>query len=128
MTSGTGYHIQMFSQTTSDPVRWRLLSGNNREIGRGAIVHADAETCRVAIKEVQAGVEEMEGRLRRVRPSAWIWELLRGGELIAFAGHPFDRMIRCRQGLQQFTDQVVEAPVAPVLIVSGARRWGSVSR
>jgi hypothetical protein len=128
VSTGAGYHVQMFSSTASDPVRWRLLSGNNREIGRGAMAYPDVETCQIAIKELQSNLDELESRLRRVRPSAWIWELLRDGEMAAFAGHAFDRMIRCRQGLGQFSAQLMDAPVAPVLIVSAARRWGSVQR
>jgi hypothetical protein len=128
VTTGSGYHVQLFASTTADPIRWRLLSGNNREIGRGAQVYRDVETCRLAIKQLQVGLEETDAKLRRIKPSAWIWELTGNGELLAFAGHAFDRMIRCRQGLDQFSTQLVEAPVAAGLVVSNSRRWVSSRR
>jgi hypothetical protein len=116
-------HVQLFAQTSQGPVRWRLLSGNNRELGRGLGLFADEEECRVAVKQLQC---EMGGLLSRVRPTPpnqWIWELRRAGVPIATSGHPFDRLVRCERGLAQFVDRMADAPITATVMLSDARRW-----
>ena len=116
-------HVQLFAQTSDGPVRWRLLSGNNRELGRGLGLFADEAECRVAVKELQC---EMGSLLSRVRPTAanqWVWELRRGGVPVAVAGHSFDRLVRCERGLAQFVGRMADAPISDTVMVSDARRW-----
>ena len=65
-------HIQLFAAAQVGQVRWRLLSGNNREIGRGAQVFADAETCRIAVKELQSRESARCPMLHRLQ---WLLQL-----------------------------------------------------
>jgi hypothetical protein len=116
-------HIQLFASTYSSPLRWRLLSGNNREIGRGVAEFADEEACRLAVKHLQNGIDGFESSVRRSASSEWTWELTTSGEPAVRSGHPFARQIRCEQGLLQFLRHVVEADVGHTVLVSGARRW-----
>ena len=116
-------HIQLFASTYNSPLRWRLLSGNNREIGRGVAEFADAEACRLAVKHLQNGIDLLESSVRRAASSEWTWELTASGEPAVRSGHPFARQIRCEQGLLQFLHQVVDAEVGRNVLVSGARRW-----
>ncbi len=122
--TASGCRIQLFARTAMDPVRWRLLSSNNREIGRGVDFYPDAECCRIAVKNLQAGVEELEGVVRRADAHTWSWQVLAEGRPVATASHGYDRQIRCARGLVQFRDELHIAVIAPEVMTSHARRWG----
>jgi hypothetical protein len=120
MNSG---HVQLFAATPNAPVRWRLLSGNNRDSGRGTETFADAETCRLAVKALQVAVDEAEPSLRRSTGNQWVWQVAHGGRVVAISGRGFDRLIRCEQGLAQFLEQLRDAQIGASLMISNARRW-----
>jgi len=117
-------HVQLFAGTPDAPVRWRLLSGNNREIGRGAESFPDAESCRMAVKELQVCVDDLESSVRRDGGHVWTWQLRLGDRIVAASPRGFDRLIRCNYGLAQFRDELREAGVGAGLMVSHTRRWG----
>ena len=116
-------HVQLFARTSDAPVRWRLLSGNNREAGRSAASYPDAETARIAVKEFQVIVDELAPTVRRTTSNEWAWQLSRAGQVIAVSGRGFDRLIRCEQGLAQFLVNIRQAEISATLMVSHARRW-----
>lgn len=115
--------IQLYAATAAAPVRWRLLSGNNREVGRGAGEYRDAETCRLAVKELQSGVGDLEPVVRRATTTTWTWQVVRSDELIALSGRSFDRLIRCEQSLTHFLSRLADAELGETVMVSQARRW-----
>lgn len=119
-----GCRIQLFARTPVEPVRWRLLSSNNREIGRGVDSYPDAEGCRIAVKNLQAGLDELEGVVRRADSHAWAWQLVADGRPVAVSSHGYDRQIRCARGLAQFMDELQDAVIAAEVMTSHARRWG----
>lgn len=119
-----GCRVQLFARTPSDAVRWRLLSNNNREIGRGAEFFADAETCRIAIKELQTSIDEYRCVVRRADAHSWIWQLIDDGRVIALSAHGYDRQIRCGRSLEHFVHEMRSAGVGPEVMTSHARRWG----
>lgn len=114
-------HLQLFVLAPSALVTWRLLSGNNREIGRAVDGFEDAESTRLAIKQAQAQLDELVTKVRRVASNHWGWELLTAHGPLVRSSHRFDRLIRCEQGAAQFRLQFAEAPVGAVVMVSGAR-------
>jgi hypothetical protein len=118
-----GGHIQLFSRIATGPVRWRLLSGNNRETGRSADSFPDVETCRIAVKDVQNTLDDLQPSVRRTNSNEWAWQLTRNGQLVVVSGRGFDRLIRCEQGLEQFLRTVRDAEIGAPLMVSHARRW-----
>lgn len=120
-------HVQLFGRTLDAPVRWRLLSRNNREIGRGAELFPDAEACRIAVKELQTIIDELEPTVRRDGAHSWIWQLSLGDQLVAASAHGFDRLIRCNYGLAQFRDTLASAPVGEDVVYTATRRWGSAA-
>jgi hypothetical protein len=127
MTASAAWHIQLFGTSASAPVRWRLLSGNNRDMGRGVEQFDDSEVCRIGIKQLQADAAELRARVRRVTPSRWHWEIVLDELVVAAAGHPFDRLIRCEQGMAQFLENFGAAPIGAVVMLSDARRWRTAS-
>ena len=123
MSATSAWHIQLFALATNAPVRWRLLSGNNRDMGRSLDEYDDPESCRMALKQLQVDAPDLIPRVRRLTPSSWQWEILLDDLPIASSGHPFDRLIRCEQGMAQFIANFATAPVGPTLMVSESRRW-----
>jgi hypothetical protein len=116
-------HIQLFSATPNSPVRWRLLSGNNRDAGRGTESYPDAESCRIGVKQLQAAISELEPSLRRTALNEWVWQVSLRGQVVAVSGRGFDRLIRCEQGLRQFVLHIRDAEIGSTLMVTNARRW-----
>lgn len=119
-----GCRVQLFARTPSDAVRWRLLSSNNREIGRGLESYPDAESCRLAVKELQARLDYAETVVRRADPNAWVWQLLIAGRPVAASAHGYDRQIRCGRGVLQFRVELRDAQIITEVMTSHARRWG----
>ena len=118
-------HIQLFAKDEFAPVRWRLLSGNNRELGRGTGEFSDSESCRLGIKHLQNIAADLEHGVHRSGSCNWTWALSLGGVLVASSGHRYDRLIRCRQGLAHFVVQFETCEVGPGLMVAASRRWGA---
>ena len=119
-----GCRVQLFTRTALDPVRWRLLSSNNREIGRGVELYPDAETCRLAVKELQAELDAAETIVRRADANVWTWQLTLAGRVVAASAHGYDRQIRCRRGGVQFRHELRDALIIAEVMASHGRRWG----
>jgi hypothetical protein len=116
-------HIQLFSATPNSAVRWRLLSGNNRDAGRGTESYPDAESCRIGVKQLQEVLDDLEPSLRRSSLNEWVWQVSYRGKVVAVSGRGFDRLIRCEQGLSHFLRHLSGAEIGPTLMVTNARRW-----
>jgi hypothetical protein len=126
-SAATRFSVQLYSATPGGPLNWRLLSGNNRECGRGTGGFATVEQCRALVTDLQHGLPRITRRNRRVDAYRWVWEMHLDGRHVAFAGHSFDRLVRCEQGARVFVDRFGAAAVRDGVVVSGARRWGTVA-
>jgi hypothetical protein len=122
--SAAGCHVQLFASTPTSAIRWRLLSGNNREIARGVESFADAESCRVAVKDLQENIAALESMVRQTEAHRWMWQLSDRHGVVASSAHGFDRLIRCSRGLDQFRAALPLAEISPGVMISQARRWG----
>jgi hypothetical protein len=116
-------HIQLFASSGDGLVHWRLLSGNNREAGRGSDGFPDAETCRLAIKHFQVNVADFETSVRRSGAGTWTWDLSFDGRPVAYSGHRFDRLIRCELSLSRFVERLPLCEIGANVMFSDARRW-----
>jgi uncharacterized protein YegP (UPF0339 family) len=126
---GSGGHFQIYGASLLFPLRWRLLSGNNRDIGRGVDEYPTPESCRDAIASLRNAVADLEVVLKRVGHE-WTWQLVDGDAPVVIAGHNYDRKIRCERALDQFVRRAATAPISANIMLSAARRWtaGSSSR
>jgi hypothetical protein len=123
-TRVAGTYFQIFAASSSAPLRWRVLSGNNRELGRGFETYPDAEACRRAIGDLRSALDFLLPQVRREGRDRWIWELHRAdGAVLVVAAHPFDRQVRCRKAVDQFLLDARLAPVAESVLVTAARRF-----
>jgi hypothetical protein len=121
-------HIQMYAADASAPIQWRLLSGNNRELGRGTGQFVDQESCLLGIKHLKNVIADLEISLRRSETSAWGWLLCLGGVSVATSGFRYDRQIRCRQGAAHFVEALADCEVGAGLMLTHARRWAAAYR
>ena len=81
---------------------WRMLGGNNRELGRGASVHATEQKCLAEMTRVQAESGRSVSFVGLQPSGLWSWQLELDGTPIAVAGRSYRRQRECRYNLEQF--------------------------
>jgi hypothetical protein len=116
-------HFQLFALDSRALVRWRLLSGNNRELGRSVASYPDAESGLIAVKVFVETLDELTSQVRRRDAEGWAWLLLADGEPVATCGRPYDRQVRCEQALANFRMLAAAASSKNDVVVTAARRW-----
>ena len=127
-TPGVQAHFQLFATDTCSPIRWRLLSGNNRELGRCLATYVDIESCLVAMKIFVESAIEMTGQVRRREGGGWAWTLSSGSETIVVCGRSYDRQVRCEQALANFRHLAAVAEASNGIVITASRRWSHSSQ
>lgn len=123
-TANTGAaHFQIFAFDGKTDIRWRLLSANNRELGRGYSLHETAEDCVIAIKTMIGVLEDLVVVTRRREGNLWQWALLADDVPVAVSGHNYDRQIRSQEAVDRFRSQAGVARIGDTVVHTGARRW-----
>lgn len=115
--------IQLFALTYQSPLRWRLLSGNNREVARSVAEYPDRESCLLGVKQARTECSTFVPVVRRNDQGRWTWELLDESGSVVHSPQGFVRQIRCEQSLEHFLTTVSVAEISAVTLVSHARRW-----
>lgn len=118
-----GCHLQLFAETLTAPVRWRLLSANNREFGRGADSFANSDDCRAALRDIQESAHQLAAVIERESPRTWTWRILQDGHEVAIAARGYNRLGACQRALAHFRGGLSVATIGPALLVSHSRRW-----
>jgi hypothetical protein len=100
-------------------VAWRLLGGNNHELGRSIPAYDSLEDAMLAVAHLREHLDEATTALA---PSAvtsrWGWRLTVGGIDLAASGRWYQREREARYNLEQFT---ISAPLAQVANSLGSR-------
>jgi hypothetical protein len=117
-----GLQVRMYSVSAIGGVRWRLLGGNNRELGRGALEYPDGETCRVDVVRILHEAKALDAVVLRADPSRWTWRLRRDGVDVVMAAHAFHRRSQCGDAMARFVELAHTATVTATVTVLGARR------
>jgi hypothetical protein len=82
---------------------WRLVGGNNHELGRSVAPTATVEDCRAGVLRLKDGVEALTGRVRRgTAEAAWVWVVELDGVPAAVSGRAYQRQRECRYALNHF--------------------------
>jgi hypothetical protein len=98
--------------STTSMVCWRLLSPNNRQLGRSAGVFHDLPSGRRAVDELLRSLSAAEPSLTRQGGSGgWLWRIISANEVIATSGRSFETR---RQALRTVQNFLVTAPLATV--------------
>ncbi len=121
-------HFQLFAVTSTSPIKWRLLSGNNRELGRAVDAYPDVESCLVAVKQFVESLDDLTGLVRRRDGDGWAWWLASEGGTVVTCGRSYDRQIRCEQALLNFRQLAASADASSGLVVTASRRWAHSSQ
>jgi hypothetical protein len=116
-------HFQLFALDGKSDIRWRLLSANNRELGRGYAMHASADECLTAIRLMLGALDELIPLTRRREGNLWQWALVADGVPVAISGHGYDRQVRSQEAANRFRAQAGAARVTDGITHTGARRW-----
>jgi hypothetical protein len=116
-------HFQLFAADDRSDIRWRLLSANNRELGRGCEAYGTAENCLLAIKHLIGQLDELVPSIRRREGNLWQWSLVIASVPIVIGGHPYDRQVRSQEAASRFLRDARDARVGERISLTGARRW-----
>jgi hypothetical protein len=108
-------------ERSAAPVTWRLLAGNNRDLGRAAGTFPDVASChaallrlRTALVEPAVSVTSPDGRTR------WRWRIGAGPESAAVASRVYQRRVQAEAACAAFVSLAAHAPVAEVVRLVGA--------
>jgi hypothetical protein len=116
-------HFQLFALDGKTDIRWRLLSANNRELGRGYSIHPNPQECLAAIGVLLDLLDDLVAFSRRRESNLWQWTLFCDHLPIAMSSHGYDRQIRSQEAANRFLTQAGSARIGATVIDSGARRW-----
>lgn len=91
------------------PWFWRLVGANNRELGRMAMGHDQADCCG-SMAALREGLDRAVTRVKPVASAdAWGWVLEIDGVPVAASGRSYMRQRECQYSLAQFLAAVPEA-------------------
>ncbi|MDQ2837484.1 MAG: hypothetical protein M3Y42_13695 [Actinomycetota bacterium] len=124
--TAAGSHFQLYRSSIASPVRWRLLGGNHRPIGRSPLDFPDVAECLLSLAELVRRLPELDGHLGRVPGNQWSWRLSHLGTEVAIAAHPYDRQIRCLHAQTQFRQRAATARIDEAVMINASRRWRSL--
>jgi hypothetical protein len=93
-------------------ITWRLLSGNNRDLGRAAAPYPDAASCLAAVRDLQhslaasvASVASPDGRAR------WTWRISVDARDVAVSSRQYQRRVQAEAACASFVALAAEASV-----------------
>jgi len=98
---------------------WRLLSANNRELGRSYTTFPDPPACTEAVAVLRTRIGDAEPAIvAGLRTGWWHWEVSIAGIAIAISPRSFTRQRECEHNLEQFMVgvNVVRTDVAAVAV------------
>lgn len=90
-------------------VAWRLLAGNNSELGRCAVATPDATACAEAVAHLQSSVAGLEFQLVDGAAGRWGWRASLAGEPVATSSRWYLRQRESRYNLEGFRLAVPQA-------------------
>jgi hypothetical protein len=94
-------------------VMWRLLSGNNRELGRSTEAFSDLDAAISSVVRLRSSLHRFEPQLvHGFSPSSWSWLLLIEGVALARSARSYQRMRECHYSVAGFTEAL---PLAAIL-------------
>jgi len=93
-------------------VRWRLLSGNNRQLGRSPGLFDDPSTAygaAAALRDLLDACEPIVVRL--ASPSRWVWSIMDGADVVAVSGRAYEMERLVVRALDLFMVSAAQAHV-----------------
>lgn len=99
-------------------VGWRLVAGNNYELGRSALAYPELQVARDAAASLAAGsAADLGGTVEQVgQQRRWVWSLPVRGEVVARSSRWHSHRRECRDNLRQFLLALPDAAVTEVFV------------
>ena len=98
-------------------VHWRLLSANNRQLGRSAHAFPDASGALTAVARLAAALLDAEPEVVLLgRRYGWGWTVTLAGEVEAISGRGYERSGLAGHALHLFLTGLPSAAQAPPLL------------
>jgi hypothetical protein len=116
-------HFEIYAQGSLG-VRWRLLSGNNRDSGRSAVHYVDSDACLSGLRNLIELVDDLQPVHVLAADNRWEWRLCLGSVALASSSRTFDRRLRCVASSQWFVSAAPLAEVRPEVRIAGERVVG----
>ncbi len=111
LPEGLGWSFAHHSpESTKLSTAWRLIGGNNRELGRSSCTYPDVAACREAVAFLREHIDEAKSLLAISNDTGlWTWRLDIGNLWMAVAGRSYQRRRECQYNVARF---VAEVPTA----------------
>lgn len=109
-------------------VGWRMIGGNNREVGRCPHPSESAAEAYRVVHAAQLAVRQQEARMLCDAVAGWFWHISLDGEWLAVSSRGYQRQRECVFSLEQFLEFFPTARVVmPPAPRSRATRSGSLT-
>jgi hypothetical protein len=98
----------------STAICWRLLSPNNRQLGRSADVFDSLAGCVHAVELFLVGLKDAEPLVtRHMVPVRWTWRMLEGNHVVAMSGRWFEAERQAIRTMDKFLTSAELASAVP---------------
>jgi uncharacterized protein YegP (UPF0339 family) len=115
-------HFQLYAASPMEPVRWRLLAANNRELGRSVTLYDSEASARSGIEALIGMLDALVPQVRR-SANGWVWALSAADQPIVESPSALDRRNRAATAHTRFLEAAAVAWVSPSVMLSSSRRW-----
>ncbi len=97
-------------------VRWRLIAGNRRDIGRSAHLFTDIDAGRAALAVFRSSLPRASQRLELDLATAqWRWRILVDDEVVVASTRGYSRRVECQINLAHFIELIPHVALDPQL-------------
>jgi hypothetical protein len=106
------YHVSGPDPTLEPWVTWRLLSSNNRDLGRAPVTFPDVPACQLMVRRLQSLVAEAATVQLRAGRVDWSWRVRLAGVDVAVSSRTYQRRIQAESACAVFLSLVPDAGIA----------------
>jgi len=106
--------FQFFTRSPG-AVEWRLISANNRELGRCTEPFLDLVACTAAVERLRDCIDAADELVLQDPTGGWRWRLLLQSQPVAGSSRAYLRRVECLATLVQFRKLTSEALAVPQL-------------
>ena len=118
------FFVPVLGHSSGSPsVSWRLVGGNNHDLGRSGRSYADLESAHGAVQALRAALSQARPVVSPgLRPGCWCWELHLDESPAAVSSRAYERQRDCVANLGYFMTALPVARIADELAALPVRR------
>jgi hypothetical protein len=106
------YQVPATEIANTAGVTWRLLSSNNRDLGRSALSFPDMRSCQLMVRRLQLMIDKVVVVQLRAGRVDWSWRVRLDGADVAVSSRTYQRRIQAESACTVFLGLVPGAAVA----------------